>query len=196
MVHVGGAGLLANSERKILARRARQAGDLDQLISIVNNLRTNDSLYLKVRRRHSGAVVQSEILPALPPSVFSTIRSGRGMVLTSLALSLRTPLERTLASVVRLAATEDFEGQPAYRVRVTYGTDEPLWEYFFDTKSYQLLGCRFSSGERKDGELIVYEGEVEERGIRLPKKRSWYKHSDGELIGVDDITRYSRRDVE
>ncbi len=77
MADVGGATLIANNEGGILARRARQAGDLDQLISIVNNLRTNDRLYLKVRRRHSGAVVQSEVLPALPPSVFSTIRSGR-----------------------------------------------------------------------------------------------------------------------
>ena len=85
---------------------------------------------------------------------------------------------------------ESFAGRDAYRVTVRYGPEDPVWEYFVDPESGALLGCRFSKdGKREDGERIVYEGEVEAAGIRLPKERSWYLHSDGSLIGVDTIDR-------
>jgi len=77
-VYVGGANLISAVERVVLARQASQADDLDQIISLLNRLRTSDKLYLKVTRRHGGAIVQNEVLPALPPSVLSTLSSNRG----------------------------------------------------------------------------------------------------------------------
>ncbi len=77
-VVIGGAGYLLASERQVLARRVAGADDLDQIIGIVNHLRRSNVLYAKVVRRLPGAVVQSEILPALPPSVLTTLRSNRG----------------------------------------------------------------------------------------------------------------------
>jgi hypothetical protein len=62
----------------VLSRQASQADNLDQLITLINGLRTSDKLYFKVTRRAAGAVVQSEVLPALPPSVAATLSSGRG----------------------------------------------------------------------------------------------------------------------
>jgi len=91
-------------------------------------------------------------------------------------------------SVDPAVVPESFEGQDAHRVTIRYGDDQPVWEYFIDTTTQALLGCRFSSGgKREDGELIVYDGEVESDGVRLPKKRSWYLHADGTLIGIDTI---------
>ncbi len=82
VAYVGGGNVLSAAERPVVARQAVQAEDLGQLIGVVNRLRANDRLYLKIARRQSGAVVQSEVLPALPPSVLSTIihNQGRGEV--------------------------------------------------------------------------------------------------------------------
>ncbi|HET9480721.1 MAG TPA: SpoIVB peptidase S55 domain-containing protein [Candidatus Polarisedimenticolia bacterium] len=77
-VVVGGANVIGAAERTVLARRASQVDDLGQVISLINGLRTNDKLYLKINRRHAGAVVQNEVLPALPPSIYATLHSGRG----------------------------------------------------------------------------------------------------------------------
>ncbi|HZE88043.1 MAG TPA: hypothetical protein VE404_00780, partial [Verrucomicrobiae bacterium] len=76
-VYIGGASFMVSAERQMLARQIGGAEDLDQIIGIVNKLRTSDALYAKVARRLPGAVVQSEILPALPPSVLTTLRSNR-----------------------------------------------------------------------------------------------------------------------
>jgi hypothetical protein len=77
-VLVGGGSYLAASERRILARRLSGAGSLGQIIDIVNRLRRSDAIYGKAVRRLPGAVVQSKILPALPPSVLTTLRSNSG----------------------------------------------------------------------------------------------------------------------
>jgi hypothetical protein len=77
-VMIGGAAFLQAAERQLLSRRIAGADDLDQIIGVVNSLRASDALYARAVRRLSGAVVQSEVLPALPPSVLTTIRSNRG----------------------------------------------------------------------------------------------------------------------
>jgi hypothetical protein len=77
-VVVGGGGYLAGTERGILNRQVGGADSLDQIISVVNDLRRGDALYAKALRRLPGAVVQSEVLPALPPSILTTLRSNRG----------------------------------------------------------------------------------------------------------------------
>ncbi|HZI92750.1 MAG TPA: SpoIVB peptidase S55 domain-containing protein [Patescibacteria group bacterium] len=77
-ITVGGANLLGAVERNVLARQVTQSDTLDQLITVINRLRTSDKLYMKITRREAGAVVLSEILPALPPSVLSTLSGNRG----------------------------------------------------------------------------------------------------------------------
>jgi len=77
-VYVGGANLLGTVERNVLARQLSQADQLDQIVRLVNRLRTSDRLYMKVARRQSGAIVLDEIMPALPPSVQSTLNGNRG----------------------------------------------------------------------------------------------------------------------
>jgi hypothetical protein len=76
--YIGGAGLLSSAERNVLSRQVTQADGLGQLISVINRLRTNDNLYMKITRRHAGAVVQNEILQGLPPSVYATLGGNRG----------------------------------------------------------------------------------------------------------------------
>lgn len=78
LAYIGGANLLSGVERSVLSRQVQQADDLSQLIGLINQLRSNDRLYLKIVRREAGAVVQNEILPALPPSVQTTLGANRG----------------------------------------------------------------------------------------------------------------------
>src|SRR6185503_6487488 len=78
VAYIGSAGLLSAVERNVLSRQVTQADGLDQLISVINDLRTNNQLYMKITRRHAGAVVQNEILQGLPPSVYSTLGANRG----------------------------------------------------------------------------------------------------------------------
>ncbi len=75
---VGGGSYLTATERGILTRRLAGARSLSQIISIVNRLRRADELYAKAIRRLPGAVVQSEVMPALPPSVLTTLRANHG----------------------------------------------------------------------------------------------------------------------
>ncbi len=68
IAYVGGSNVLEVVERNTLTRQVRQADGLGQIISLVNRLRTSDRLYLKIIRRHEGAIVQNEILPS-PASI-------------------------------------------------------------------------------------------------------------------------------
>ncbi len=77
-VHVGGSNVLGAAERAVLSRQAAQVDNIDQLIALLNGLRGSDQLYFKVTRRAAGAVVHSEIMPSLPPSVAATLSTGRG----------------------------------------------------------------------------------------------------------------------
>jgi len=78
IAYLGGSNVLETVERGVLSRQVRQADGMEQIISLVNRLRTSDRLYMKIVRRHEGAIVQNEILPALPPSVFSTLNANKG----------------------------------------------------------------------------------------------------------------------
>ena len=83
-----------------------------------------------------------------------------------------------------------FQEKPAYELRVTYDEDvgSDTWYFYFDPESYALIGYRFYHDEsRNDGEYIVLEGEAEGAGLRLPAKRSWYRHEDDAYLGTDTI---------
>ncbi len=100
-VYVGGSDELDQLERGVFARQVAQADDLDQLIALINQLRNSETLYMKVSRRHAGAVVQNEVLPSLPPSVIATLGANRGTgdvtpVPETTLLEDRIPLEHPL----------------------------------------------------------------------------------------------------
>ncbi|HYJ46804.1 MAG TPA: hypothetical protein VEV81_09335 [Pyrinomonadaceae bacterium] len=51
--------------------------DLSQLVSTINKVRKSDRLYVKLFRITSGAVIGTNELPNLPPSVIATLNSDR-----------------------------------------------------------------------------------------------------------------------
>ncbi|HWO00218.1 MAG TPA: SpoIVB peptidase S55 domain-containing protein [Blastocatellia bacterium] len=51
--------------------------DLSQLVRAINKLKKNNRLYLKVLRAGTGAIVNNEEMPMLPPSVLATLGSQR-----------------------------------------------------------------------------------------------------------------------
>ena len=70
--------------------------DLSQLVRAINKLKKNNRLYLKVLRAGTGAIVNNEEMPVLPPSMLATLDSQR----TSggyTALSIATLAEHELA---------------------------------------------------------------------------------------------------
>jgi hypothetical protein len=79
----GPISLLVADGTSVMARDSREQGeeliprDLTQLIRLINNIRKNDRLYVRIFRNESGAVVRGEGLPGLPPSVLSILRSER-----------------------------------------------------------------------------------------------------------------------
>ena len=51
--------------------------DLSHLIQLINNIRKNDRLYVRLFRREPGAVIKGEGLPGLPPSMLAILGSER-----------------------------------------------------------------------------------------------------------------------
>jgi len=62
--------------------------DLSQLVGAINKIKKNDRLYVKLFRITSGAVIGTDEMPNLPPSVIATLNSDRtsgGFTPTSLS---------------------------------------------------------------------------------------------------------------
>ena len=76
-VLVSSASNLNGLEGGLLQQRFSGTPGVDQLIEFMNSLRKDDGLYLQLTRRGPGAVVQGEVLPALPLSVMFTLGSNR-----------------------------------------------------------------------------------------------------------------------
>jgi hypothetical protein len=51
--------------------------DLSQLIKLMNTVRKNDRIYVRLLRRETGAIVGGEGMPGLPPSILSILDSKR-----------------------------------------------------------------------------------------------------------------------
>lgn len=84
----------------------------------------------------------------------------------------------------------DYFGKPAYKLKVTYDTNvgSDTWYFYFDLKTYALIGYRFYHDETKnDGEYILLEDEAVINGLRLPKNRKWYMHQDAKFLGTDTL---------
>jgi hypothetical protein len=72
--------LVSDGQRLTLAeqREARpQPKNVAQLIRSLNRTRSNNTLYVKLLRADAGAVVNGELLSALPPSVLAVMESDR-----------------------------------------------------------------------------------------------------------------------
>ena len=70
--------------------------NLGQLVQAINKLKKNNKLYVKILRPGAGAIVNSEEMPTLPPSVLATLGSQRTSGGYS-ALSVATLSEKELA---------------------------------------------------------------------------------------------------
>jgi hypothetical protein len=79
----GGLTMLVADGNSIMTRDTREQGEqivprnLTHLIRLLNNLRRNDRLYVRIFRSGPGAVVKGEGLPGLPPSILSILNSER-----------------------------------------------------------------------------------------------------------------------
>jgi len=75
--------------------------DLSHLIQLINNIRKNDRLYVRLFRREPGAIVKGEGLPGLPPSVLSILGSERKSgAMSSISLSSFQEYELPLADYI------------------------------------------------------------------------------------------------
>ena len=91
------------------------------------------------------------------------------------------------------AQKDTFMDKEVLALKVTYeaSVGEDTWYFYLNPESYALIGTRFFHDESKnDGEYIIFEGEVEHEGIRLPKTRKWYYNSNGEFLGEDEIVGF------
>lgn len=90
-VVVGDGGALQASE----PRAGVNAESLDQVVREMNRIRKSDRLYVRLQRAEKGAVIRSEVMPSLPPSVLATLGSDRtsgGYTLTTSATVLEKEL--------------------------------------------------------------------------------------------------------
>lgn len=89
------------------------------------------------------------------------------------------------------------EGERLLQIRVRYDDEvgSDIWYYYVDPETSALRAARFYHDESaNDGELILFQDEVETGGMILPKHRRWYMNSDGRHIGTDSILEDPRED--
>jgi hypothetical protein len=77
VITVSSARNLNTAEGGLLQRKFTGAAGLDETIRFLNELRSDDTVYLQVARRSLGALVQGQAFPSLPLSVILTLGSNR-----------------------------------------------------------------------------------------------------------------------
>jgi len=83
-----------------------------------------------------------------------------------------------------------FEGQPVYRLKVTYPNE--IYYFSFDKETYQLVGEEFYKDEAKNlGEKMIRGGEVNLNGLKLPQTRAWYNTHDSLYLATDKLDSFS-----
>lgn len=78
-------------------------------------------------------------------------------------------------------------------LRVTYDESigKDIWYFYFNPNTYAMIGYRFYHDEAKnDGEYIVLEDMIIEKGLRIPKNRSWYTNTGDRLLGTDFLKSF------
>jgi hypothetical protein len=96
MILVGDGSSMNQSDARAQAGADFVPKNLGQLVQAINKLKKNNKLYVKILRPGAGAIVNSEEMPTLPPSVLATLgslRTSNGYA----ALSIATLAEAELA---------------------------------------------------------------------------------------------------
>jgi hypothetical protein len=68
---------LGQYEARELQVQPTQTRGVAQMLSVLNNTRRNNRLYVRLLTRETGAVVRGEPLPSLPPSVLAVLEADR-----------------------------------------------------------------------------------------------------------------------
>jgi hypothetical protein len=74
-ITVGDGNVMATLDRRVLVDSNPK--DLNALVKAMNRLPKNDRLYVKLYYTDSGAIINNEELPSLPPSMLAAIESSR-----------------------------------------------------------------------------------------------------------------------
>ena len=77
LVIIVGDGASLNQADRTQPQAEFSPRDLGQLVRAINKLKRNNRLYVRVMRPGTGAIVNNEEMPVLPPSVLATLGSGR-----------------------------------------------------------------------------------------------------------------------
>ncbi len=81
---------------------------------------------------------------------------------------------------------ENYEGKPAYVIRVPYEKD--TWYFYFDQSDYRMFGYKFyKDPEETKGEWIKLEGGIVVNGIKIPQTRRWYTIPEMKFLGEDKL---------
>ena len=84
-----------------------------------------------------------------------------------------------------------FEGVPVYRLKVTYPRE--VYYFSFHKQSYRLVGEEFYTNEEKRiGERMIREGEVDVDGIKLPRTRAWFNTHDSLYLATDELMGFKK----
>jgi len=61
------------------------------------------------------------------------------------------------------------------------------WFFYFHPQKFQLLRSMFFKSEFADGEYILFEGEYQFDGIRIPASRKWFTNAEDKFLGEDKL---------
>ncbi len=86
------------------------------------------------------------------------------------------------------APDEEVAGQQAHVLRVAY--EKETYYFSLDQETGRMLQYRFYKDEAAGkGELITLEDEVVFKGLRIPKRRSWFALPEMKYLGTDILDR-------
>lgn len=75
LVYVGDGGSL----QQVAASRSFTPKNVAELVSVINQVKKNDRLYVQLARVTNGAIIGSNELPNLPPSMLATLNNDRSV---------------------------------------------------------------------------------------------------------------------
>jgi len=85
-----------------------------------------------------------------------------------------------------------FMGEMYLTLKVTYKKEvgEDTWYFYFNQENYAMEAYQFYHDEEKnDGEYILFTGEEEINGIKMPKERAWYYNKNQQYLGTDILKK-------
>lgn len=103
---VGDAGAVSREEQSFIQGEFTPRS-LEHLVRLLNNIRTNDRIYVQATREDEGALVRGEPMPSLPLSVLEILSAGQtsGEVIRlskSVILEEETPVEYVVSGQHRI----------------------------------------------------------------------------------------------